>query len=120
MSEPSETYQLAEYIHDSFFKPGEDFTGQEITESGVRAYIADPHKTEQLYADGELEGKRAYQTLSRSTKNGTFYLSTVYKEPGGAYLRERITPSSPVETVEVLESTLFMRAIRNMQRARYQ
>jgi hypothetical protein len=120
MSTPGEAYQLTEYIHDSFFKPGEEFTHQEIARSGVRAYVNEPYNAQQLYVHGEVDGRNARQALSKSTKNGVFYFSTVYKEPGGAYLRNRITPESPVELVEFMESTLFMQAIKKMQQARYQ
>lgn len=120
MSGPSEAYQRAEYIHGAFYRPEESgiLTPQEAYESGVRAYLGDTYKTEQLYAAGELDDQSVYQTMSRSVKTGDFYLSTVYKADYGQYQRERITPNSPPEKIEVLETTLFMQAIQKIQARR--
>lgn len=112
MSEVSIAYRLAETIHGSLFSPADDLSPEEVRASGVTADIPEPRGTERLYISGEIEGHQVYQHLSKSRKNGNFYLSTVFTAAGGEVRRTRITPESSFEVLPVLESTLFVRALR--------
>lgn len=116
MPEKSLSYQLAESIHVSFFSPASNLTPKEISQTGIKADIAKPYMTERLSVSGTEDGNLAYQTLSKSQKNGYFILTTVYRE--GKTQFARITPNSPPEAIPVLASTLFMQALLDLAETR--
>lgn len=117
MSEVSTAYKLAESIHGNLYHDPENKRRGTIVDGEVRADIAEPYKTERLTTIGEVEGRRVYQHLSRSIRNGHYYLSTVFTEPGGEIRRARITEEAPPEMAETLAATLFTQALRQHEEA---
>lgn len=119
MSQPSAAYELAESIHSRLFNDPENQARGMIFDGEVRADISEPYQTQRLTIGGLVRGRRAHQSLSRSSKNGQFYLSTVFSAPGGKVLRARITENAPDDMTAVLEETLFMQAINKIYEARH-
>lgn len=110
MSEIFPAYRLAEHIHSSFYQYNDLLTREEIEESGVRGRPSHIFQTPQLTASAESEGQRFSQQLSLA-KNGIYYFSTVYSGEGGAVIINHITPNSPLERLEDLTGSVFMRAL---------
>jgi hypothetical protein len=113
MPKVSPTYELAESIHTQLFNDAVNQKRGRIFDGEVRADISEPYKTERLTVFGLLDGMRAYQHLSKSRRNGHFYLSTVFTGEGGKVNFTRITDESPEETIGVLEESLFAQAIKS-------
>jgi hypothetical protein len=118
MSQISDAYTVAHHIHESFFAANDILTAEEIAQTGVRVDPdCGPNHTQSLYIRGELEGRGAYQTLSLG-KDGKYYFSTVFTEPGGEYRLDRITQNSPLEKLETLASSLYMSALVKIANSR--
>ena len=120
MTQVSPAYERACSMHSALFEDEENQSRGSIAVGDVRADISEPYKTQRLTIFGEIDGKRVYQNLAKSIRNGHFYLSTVFTEPGGAVQLTRITEQSPPEICEVLEATLFAQAIRKIMDVRPQ
>lgn len=107
MSDVSLAYQLAESLHECLFNDPENQERGPIDAGEVRADISEPYKTQRLTIFGLIDGMRAYQHLSKSRRNGHFYLSTVFTGEGGKVSLTRITEDSPEDVVSVLDNSLF-------------
>jgi hypothetical protein len=118
MSEPSLAYKLADQIHSSFFGPTSNLTPEELRDSGVNAEVSGPYQTLRLIAFGEREDRPMRQTLSKSHRNGVFFLATIFTETGGEFFMTRITEEAPIETVPILAETVFMEALQKIAAAR--
>jgi hypothetical protein len=118
MSEQSVAFQLAESIHGSLYNDPVNQRRGQIAAGEVRADISEPYKTQRLTVTGEIEGRPVYQHLSRSIRNGYYYLSTVFTEPGGEVRTARITEESPAEAAEALAASLFTGALRQLAETR--
>lgn len=83
-------YDVARAMHDFLWES----TAQRAlwTENGMRITRTTRTQTSQLSAQGEIAGRPAYQTLSLG-KNWSYYLSTVFTEPGGPHLPSSISPN---------------------------
>ncbi len=112
MTEVYEAYRLTQHVHDSLLGKNELLSIPELKGSGVKLDGGCPseNKTERIRAEGEIDNRRAYQTLAKD-RWGNFHLSTVFMEYGGAHIQHDIDPMSPLALAEVLVNSLFMRAL---------
>lgn len=115
MTRVSPVYTQAERMHSALFTDTANRSRGGIGKGEVRAEVTEPYGTERLTVFGEIDGRPAYQTLSKSVKTGVFYLATVFTEPNGEVLNERITEGAVPRLGEVLEETLLMDIFRRSQ-----
>jgi hypothetical protein len=66
MSHVSDAYELAKTIHSSLYNDPENQSRGRIFDGDVRADLSEAYKTKRLTIFGDVEGRRAYQHLSRS------------------------------------------------------
>lgn len=66
---------------------------------------------------GDHKGRIAAQTLSRD-KRGVYHLSTTFQEYGGEHVPLNIHEDAPLEVIEVLVGSVFMRKLIEIAQAR--
>ncbi len=118
MHKISEAYTLTGHIHDSFFGLNDVLSPEEIAMSGVRTDPnSEPNHTRKLWVRGTYEGDKAYQSLSIG-KNGVYYLSTVFTDPGGQYRLDRVTPNSPLDMLGLVAGSLYVCVLADIANSR--
>lgn len=110
-------YERAGEIFDTFRGKTELITDAELSESGVVIRSGHMTNVEGVEVFGEREGERAAQRLSLG-KNGIYYLATTFLNPGGRVERKCIGPNSPETSIDVLEDSLFVEALKKIAQTR--
>jgi len=120
--EVSEAFELADYLHRSFYHPewpDSPLTIDEVLRSNVRTGLNGLSNTERIYLSGELDDQRVYQTLTWSYRTCRFYFSTTpYMLGTIVFNTMQIMPSSGTDKLQALRQSLFMREIHAIAAAR--
>lgn len=115
----SDAYRVASHIHDSFLGINDMLTQEELANSGVTSQIGSTSsKTSQrIETRGILDEEPVHQTLALDGLD-RYHLSTVNLRYGGKHTQTVIMPESPLENLDTLVNSLFMRTLIEIARAR--
>jgi hypothetical protein len=107
-------FAIAQMLHRALYPDTTPLDGRMLKATGVSLCVANPNNTRKLTTFGEIDGRRAYQTLSEG-KTGMMYLTTVFTEPGGSVNTLHLSPgssrNSDPELIRAVAESLFARRL---------
>lgn len=106
--------KLAQYLHDTFWSKNNVLTAEQIRRTKVSPDAVRENTTQRLYVHGEIDGKKAYQTLGYSVRSRKWYFYTVFGAEGGAVIPFiiGISNDNDQEIISALNDSLFMQQLQ--------
>jgi hypothetical protein len=107
---------IARYMHDALLGKSDLLTRQQIMKSRVQYDMTRENTTERIHVNGEIDGRKAYQTLSYSPKSCRWYFTTVFTAPGGEAIHRHIAAGNDgsADMIKVLNESLFMQRLNQV------